>query len=81
MSDLTKELATYESNLPSLVKSAGKYVVIRGEAISGTYDTYSDALKFAYREFGTDAQFLVKKISPIDQVSFITRVAFQECPA
>lgn len=72
MENLDKELETYASKLPGLMASAGKYVVIKGENIAGTFDTYNDGLKFAYKEFGLST-FLIKKISPSENVSFFTR--------
>lgn len=72
MANLDKELETYISKLPELITSAGKFVVIRGETIAGTFDTYNDGLKFAYKEFGLNP-FLIKQISPSEQVSFFTR--------
>lgn len=70
---LERELATYQAKLPELVADAGKFVVIHGDSVAGIYDTYADALKVAYKAYGVDGTFLVKKISPVEQVSFITR--------
>ncbi len=72
MENLNKELDTYALNLPSLIASAGKFVVISGENVAGIFDTYNDGLKFAYKEFGLNP-FLIKKISPSEHVSFFTR--------
>ena len=69
---LNTEIETYNSKLPELIASAGKFVVIRGQDIAGTFDTYNDGLKFAYHQFGLEP-FLIKKISPAEQVSFFTR--------
>lgn len=77
---LEKELSTYQSNLPSLLSEAGKFVVIHDDTVAGTYDTYPDALKVAYKTYGIDGVFLVKKISPVEQISFITRNLIS-CPA
>ena len=69
---LNTEIETYNSKLPELISSAGKFVVIHGQDIAGTFDTYNDGLKFAYQEFGLKP-FLIKKISPAEQVSYFTR--------
>lgn len=70
---LEKELATYEAKLSSLSKDAGKFVVIQEDNVIDVFETYSDALKAAYKRFGTEGRFLVKQISPVPHVSFISR--------
>lgn len=72
MSALETEIATYNEKLPSLMKHQGKFVVIKGSEIAGTFDSYGDALKLGYDRFGLD-HFLVKQITPAEQVSFISR--------
>jgi hypothetical protein len=73
MEALEKELATYNAKLDSLLKQQGKFVLIKGDEVAGTFDTYSDALKDGYERFGLDS-FLVKRIMPTDQVLFISRL-------
>lgn len=72
MASLDKELATYSANLPSLLKHQGKFVLVKGDAVIDTFDTYGDALKRGYEKFGLEP-FLVKRIMPTEQVSFISR--------
>lgn len=72
MQNLDQEIKTYTNKLPELLSSAGKFVVIKNDEIKGIFDTYNDGLKFAYKEFGLQ-KFLIKKISPSEQVSFFTR--------
>ena len=69
----SQELATYERQKARLVaESEGKYVLIHGDVIAGVWDTYEDALKAGYGQFGLQ-QFLVKQIQGIDQVHFFSR--------
>lgn len=72
MSNLNLEIATYDSKLPELLGSIGKFVVIKGDKVYSIFDTYNDGLKFAYKEFGIEP-FLIKKIAPAEQISFFTR--------
>jgi hypothetical protein len=68
-----KELATYEANRESLVaESEGKYVVIRGEQIAGTWSSYEDALKEGYRLYKLEP-FLVKRIEGVESVHYFSR--------
>ncbi|MBH1970838.1 hypothetical protein FK216_06010 [Moraxellaceae bacterium AER2_44_116] len=76
--ELDTEIATFNEHLPTLISHLGKFVVIKGEKIEGIYDTYSDALKFGYQKFKLEP-FLVKKISPSEQVLFFTRDFSQPC--
>ncbi|MCI0388245.1 MAG: hypothetical protein MOB07_05710 [Acidobacteria bacterium] len=69
---LEKELATYKTALPELQSQEGKFVLISGDDVVGTYDTYEDALKEGYEKFGLNP-FLVRQIHATEQVEFITR--------
>lgn len=79
MAALEQELLTYADRLPDLLSKQGKYVLIRGTEIVDTFDSYEDALKVGYAKFGLDP-FLVKKISPAEQVLYFSR-GFAPCPA
>ncbi len=71
---LEKELETYKRELPALVLSGrGKYVLIQDSTVVGTYDTYADAIKEGYRQFGVAKLFLVKQINALENVQFFTR--------
>lgn len=72
MGALEHELATYNSQLPALLKHQGKFVLIKGTEVVDTFDTYGDALKQGYDKFGLE-RFLVKRIMPTEQASFISR--------
>ena len=78
-SALSREVETYARLLPSLVSQQGKYVLIQGDEMAGTFDSYRDALTAGYQRFGL-AHFLVKQISPTEQVFYVTRNV-SPCPA
>jgi len=69
------ELKTYERHQAALIaESLGKYALIHGDDLLGTWDTYEDALQAGYSKFGVDGSFLVKKVHGlIDGVQFFTR--------
>ena len=69
---LERELAAYKKLLPTLMDKEGKYALIAGDDLLGTFDTYSDALDEGYREKGLDP-FLVKRISSVEIISHFTR--------
>lgn len=69
---LEKELATYKRLLPTLHDQEGRFALIAGENLLGTFDTYSDALDEGYRENGLKP-FLVKRISSVEIISYFTR--------
>ena len=49
---LDKEMATYRREFPQLLGDEGRFVVIRGEQIAGTWATYEDALQSGYEHSG-----------------------------
>lgn len=69
---LEKELATYKAKLPELKAHVGKYVLIQGDDVIDTFNTYEDALKEGYSKAGL-APFLVKRIEAIENSLFISR--------
>jgi hypothetical protein len=70
---LQKEIETYEKEKDRLIaEGEGRFVVISNDNIVGIWDTYEDALKAGYKEFGLKP-FLVKQILRIDKVHFFTR--------
>lgn len=69
---LEAELKTYYAHLDELLVDEGRYVLIRGETILDTYDTYRDAIQVGYDKCRLDP-FLVKKIQAVDQVHLFTR--------
>jgi len=69
---LEKELQTYKNKLPELKKDEGKFVLIHGDDVIDTYSSYDDAIKEGYKKFHLEP-FLVKQISSIEQIQFISR--------
>ena len=69
MNVLEEELRTYAAQEEELKRSApGKFVVIKGTEIVGTFDTLELALTEATRRFGL-APYLVRRIGdPIQQL-------------
>jgi hypothetical protein len=69
---LERELKTYRRLLSTLAADEGKFVVIAGDALVGTYETYADALQAAYQRAGL-RPFLVKRIAATEAISYFTR--------
>jgi hypothetical protein len=69
---LEKELETYKNNLADLAQHEGKFVLIHGDKVVDIFDSYQDALRQGYRDFGVDS-FLVRQIHAVEQVQQITR--------
>ena len=67
---LEKELATYKSKLPELKEHEGKFVLIRGADVIGTFTSYEDAINDGYAKFKLEP-FLVKRIQSFEQAQFI----------
>lgn len=80
MQNLATEIKTYNSRLPDLLAHQGKFVLIKGEQIVSIFDSYQDALQAGYDKYGLES-FLVKAISPAEQVSFFTRNVVAQCQA
>src|SRR5262249_12634426 len=59
---LERELATYRRELPRLLAEGeeGRFVVIHGDQVLGTWDTYRDASQYAREKFNPDEQFLLQ---------------------
>ena len=75
---LERELETYKRELPNLLADQGKYVLIIGEDVIGTFAAYEDALKEGYERAGLKP-FLVKQIDATEQVHQFTRNLEGEC--
>jgi hypothetical protein len=69
---LEHELDVYKAHLHEWTEHEGKYVVIHGDEIADFYGSYEDALKVGYEKFGLHP-FLVKRVSTIEQVQFVSR--------
>jgi hypothetical protein len=68
---LENELALYRSKLGELLAHEGKYVVIKGEEILGTYATFGLALKAGYDRYGP-VSFLCKPIHRLEPILFFS---------
>ncbi len=63
---LSEELSTYEKCYEHLLATAeGRFALVKGRKVHGTYDSQSDALAEGYRLFGLSA-FLVKQVVKIE---------------
>ncbi len=82
MPALDREIQTYNERLQELLGagSVGKFVLIKGDRIVGTYDTYADALKIGYEQFKLEP-FMVKQIAPAEKIQFFTRELDLQCQA
>jgi len=80
MSTLQKELQVFAQNLATLLQNEGRYVVISGDTILGTYESFEEAVKAGYGNFAL-TPFLVKQILPVEEVVFISRDVLPKCPA
>ena len=76
---LEKELETYRAKLSELTAQEGKFVLIQGSAVFGTYTSYEDAIQEGYSKFGVTKPFLVKQIQAMEQAHFVSRF-FEPCP-
>lgn len=77
---LEQERNTFESNRKELLRDKGKYVLIHGDNVIGTFDTYEDALKTGYMQVGLEP-FLVKQILEKEPVVFLPPGARIPCPS
>jgi hypothetical protein len=81
MNALRREIETFRRELPSLLGSAeGKFVLIIGDQVVATYDTYSDALKVGYEKAGVEP-FLVKCVTSEEDVAHFSRPLRVACLA
>ena len=76
---LEKEIETYNRELPNLLAEQGKFVLICGDVVVGTFVSYEDALKIGYEKCGVKP-FLVKKIQSVEQVQYFSRDLEFSCP-
>lgn len=63
---LAEELQAFDERRAELLGEApGKFALVHGQVIVGTYDTQADAIAEGYRRFG-NVPFLVKRIAAVD---------------
>ncbi len=70
---LERELETFWANLPTLLqKHAGRFVLIHGEQVAGTWDTKAEALAEGYQRYNLDP-FLVMQVVAEEKPIFVPR--------
>jgi hypothetical protein len=75
MTVLDEELREYEARRAELVRSAlGKWVLIKGHEVLGTFDAEMDAVRHGFRTLG-HVPFFVRRIAPVDLPLIVTHVA------
>jgi hypothetical protein len=62
-----QEIATFRRREAELRAAPGQFVLIKGQAVVGSYDTYRDALQVGYDKFGLDG-FFIKELSVVEPV-------------
>lgn len=68
---LTREIQTYEARKAELLReAAGKYVLIRGEEVAGTFDDQMAAVRFGVRTYGV-VPFLVRRIEEVESPIYL----------
>lgn len=62
---LRTELGVYYRELPRLLREGdgGRYAVVKGDTLYGTWDTFRDARQYGYDKFGLEP-FLTQQIDP-----------------
>jgi hypothetical protein len=73
---LDREFATFQRELPNLLKSDGnrdKFVLIRGDTVYGVFDTEDDAVNAGWDRFGLFEQFLAQKITDHEEPVYFSR--------
>jgi hypothetical protein len=71
---MAEEIATYHNHLPQLLgEQAGRFVLIRGADVLGTFPDRSAALREGYRRFGV-VPFLVRQIADPEPAVYLPNV-------
>jgi hypothetical protein len=65
---LATEVEVYRRELPRLLQEgeAGRFAVIQGGRVYGTWDTYRDASQYGREKFPLDQPFMVQRIDARD---------------
>ena len=71
---LEKELETYRKNLTTLRHLEGRFVLVYGDDVVDTYDTFDMALEAGCAQFGSEP-FLVKQIRSVEPAQFTSRLS------
>jgi hypothetical protein len=67
-----KESAVYKAHRTDWLEHEGKYLVIRGEEITGPYETLDDALEGGYQKYALEP-FMVKQIHKFEPIYYFSR--------
>jgi hypothetical protein len=59
---LETELKTYKNTLSDLLAERGRFAVISGSTVIGTFACYEDAIQAGYQKCETKKSFLVRQI-------------------
>jgi len=79
-SELESELRCFEAHRAELVERArGKYALVKNDALIGTFDDQTRAIRAGYERFGNEP-FLVKEISEVDLPLIISSYSLLEQP-
>jgi hypothetical protein len=71
---MKEEITTFQNHLPQLLREqAGRFVLIKGADILGTFPDRSAALREGYRRFGV-VPFLVRQIADPEPVVYLPNV-------
>jgi hypothetical protein len=74
--ELDYEVQVFRTHLMDMLgvndANEGKFVVIKGDDVSPTFDTYDEALEAAYKRHGL-GPFLIKKIERNETVLYFSR--------
>lgn len=76
---LERELETYRKHLPELLAQRGLYALVHGDAVSGVFPTYTEALTAGYERFEFKP-FLVKQIQEAEKALYFSREVKPPCP-
>lgn len=79
---LEREISTYNKHLENLLASdEGRFVLIIGDEVKGTFASYEDALQEGYRLAGVNNPFLVKALTRLEGAAYFTRPLVRACRA
>jgi hypothetical protein len=65
---LEREIKTYNRLKSELQSQTGRFALIGGDDLIGTYDSERDALEAGYDRFKLDELFLVRKIGLVEPI-------------
>lgn len=70
---LEAETAAFKRELPNLMSQEGKFALVIGDQVVGTFETYADAVQAGYAKVALERPFLVKKITTIEEAAHYSR--------